>query len=66
MFVFGSCKTDDSIRTKFPWIPSIAAPRHYPVQIKYAFVDFGTKDKRIPVYVFITIEQPKLIRNIRV
>ena len=50
MFVFGSCKTDDSTRTKFPWIPSIAAPRHYPVQIKYAFVDFGTKDKRIPVY----------------
>ncbi|EFB31114.1 hypothetical protein HMPREF0971_02573, partial [Segatella oris F0302] len=47
---FGSCKTDDSTRTKFPWIPSIAAPRHYPVQIKYAFVDFGTKDRRIPVY----------------
>ena len=50
MFVFGSCKTDDSTRTKFPWIPSIAAPRHYPVQIKYAFIDFGTKDRRIPVY----------------
>ena len=38
-----------STRTKFPWTPNISAPLNYPVEIKYAFLGFGTDGERYPV-----------------
>ena len=37
--------TDRSVRTKFAWEPTVAAPRNYPIEMKYAFVGFGEKGK---------------------
>ena len=38
-----------STRTKFPWTPNISAPRNYPVEIKYAYLCYGTEGDRYPV-----------------
>ena len=38
-----------STRTKFPWTPNISAPRNYPVEIKYAYLGFGTQGRKYPV-----------------
>ncbi|BAU18561.1 conserved hypothetical protein with DUF2931 domain [Prevotella intermedia] len=38
-----------STRTKFPWVPNISAPRNYPVEIKYAYLCYGTEGDRYPV-----------------
>lgn len=36
---------DRSIRTKFSWTPTVAAPRNYPIEMKYGFVGFGEQGK---------------------
>ena len=36
---------DRSVRIKFAWEPTVAAPRNYPIEMKYAFVGFGEKGK---------------------
>ena len=38
-----------STRTKFPWTPNISAPLNYPVEIKYAYLCYGTEGDRYPV-----------------
>ena len=34
---------------KFNWMPTVAAPYNYPIEIKYAFVGYGSEDKEYPV-----------------
>ena len=38
-----------STRTQFPWTPNISAPLNYPVEIKYAYLCYGTEGDRYPV-----------------
>ena len=34
---------------KFNWMPTVAAPYNYPIEIKYAFVGYGSEGKEYPV-----------------
>ena len=49
IFLTLSCNSqnnmDRSVRTRFAWEPTVAAPRNYPIEMKYAFVGFGEKGK---------------------
>lgn len=50
-FNFQGCKDKNNkeMRTNFHWQPSIAAPRNFPVEIKYGFIGFGTNGRHFPI-----------------
>ena len=42
-------RMEKSKDSKFSWMPTVAAPYNYPIEIKYAFVGFGTEGDEYPV-----------------
>lgn len=42
-------RMEKSKDSKFSWMPTVAAPYNYPIEIKYAFVGFGKEGDEYPV-----------------
>ena len=41
-------RMEKSKDSKFSWMPTVTAPYNYPIEIKYAFVGFGTEGDEYP------------------
>ena len=52
-----------STRTKFPWVPNISAPRNYPVEIKYAYLCYGTEGDLLVTLWFTSIKVQKIFHS---